>query len=54
MIAVIAKVLYRATGADVDVETLEILAIVCGAGLALSLVAAIILGLNLGAALFGE
>jgi hypothetical protein len=36
-VAAIAKVLSRASGTDIDVETLKTLAIFCGAGLLVSL-----------------
>jgi hypothetical protein len=35
--AAIAKVLFRASGTDIDLQTLKILAIFCGAGLFVSL-----------------
>lgn len=35
--AAIAKVLSRASGTDIDLQTLKILAIFCGAGLFVSL-----------------
>ncbi|WP_234680218.1 hypothetical protein [Bradyrhizobium monzae] len=52
MIAALAKAISRATGANLDVETLKILAIFSGAGLLVSLVAAMIYGQALNAALF--
>jgi hypothetical protein len=36
-VAAIAKVLSRASGTDIDVETLKTIAILCGAGLFVSL-----------------
>jgi hypothetical protein len=36
-VAVIAKVLSRASGTNIDIETLKTLAIFCGAGLFVSL-----------------
>lgn len=41
MMAALARAISRATRTDVDVETLKVLAIFAGAGLLLSLVAAI-------------
>ncbi len=38
--AALTKVLSRTTGADVDIEDLKIVLIFCGAGLLLSLLAA--------------
>ena len=38
--ATIARVLSRASGTDVDVETIKILVIFCGAGLTVSLMLA--------------
>jgi hypothetical protein len=38
--AAIAKVLSRATGTDIDVEIVKMLAIFCGAGLLISLLLA--------------
>ena len=52
MIAALAKALSRATGTNVDIETLKILVIFSGAGLLVSLVAAMIYGQALSAALF--
>lgn len=52
MIAALARAISRATGTDVDVETLKILAIFSGAGLLVSLVAAMISVQALNAALF--
>lgn len=51
MIAALAKAITRATGTDVDVETLKVLVIFSGAGLLVSLVAAMIYGQALSAAL---
>jgi hypothetical protein len=39
-VAAIARVLSRASGTDVDVETLKTIAIFCGAGLVVSLLLA--------------
>lgn len=52
MIAALAKAISRATGTNVDVETLKILVIFSGAGLLVSLVAAMIYGQAVNAALF--
>lgn len=52
MIAALAKAISRATGSNLDVETLKILVIFSGAGLVVSLVAAMIYGQALNAALF--
>ena len=52
MMAALVKALSRTTSRDVDVDGLKIILIFCGAGLLLSLVAAITYGLNLGADLF--
>ena len=52
MIAALARALSRATGTNVDIETLKILVIFSGAGLLVSLVAAMIYGQALNAALF--
>lgn len=52
MIAALARAISRATGSNVDVETLQILVIFSGAGLLVSLVAAIVYGQALNAALF--
>lgn len=52
MIAALAKAISRATGSNLDVETLKILVIFSGAGLEVSLVAAMIYGQALNAALF--
>ena len=52
MIAALAKAISRATGTNVDVETLKVLVIFSGAGLLLSLVAAMIYGQAFNAALF--
>lgn len=52
MMAALAKAISRATGTNVDVETLKVLMIFSGAGLLLSLVVAMIYGQALGAALF--
>jgi hypothetical protein len=38
--AAIVKLLYRASGTQVDVETLKIIGMLCGVGLTVSLVAA--------------
>jgi hypothetical protein len=48
MMAALTKVLWRTTGADVDIEDLKIVLIFCGAGLLLSLLAAMTYGLGLG------
>jgi hypothetical protein len=50
--AALVKVLSRSTGMDVDAEGLKTILIFCGAGLFLSLVAAMTYGLNLAADLF--
>lgn len=52
MMAALAKAITRATRTNVDVETLKVLVIFSGAGLLLSLVAAMIYGQALSAALF--
>lgn len=52
MMAALAKAISRATRTDIDVETLKILMIFAGAGALLSLVAAMIFGQALKAALF--
>lgn len=52
MIAALAKAISRATGSNFDVETLKILVIFSGAGLLVSLVAAMIYGQALNATLF--
>ena len=52
MMAELAKVLSRSTGADVDADGLKTILIFCGAGLFLSLMAAMTYGLNLPADLF--
>ena len=52
MMAAIAKAISRATGTNVDVETLKVLVIFSGAGLLVSLVAAMIYGQAFDAALF--
>lgn len=52
MIAALAKAITRATGTNLDVETLKILVIFSGAGLLVSLVAAMLYGQALNAALF--
>ena len=49
--AAIARVLSRATGTDVDVEIVKMLAIFCGAGLLMSLLLATY-GLDLSAGFF--
>jgi hypothetical protein len=49
--ATIARVLSRASGTDVDVETLKILVMFCGVGLSVSLLAASY-GLDLSAGFF--
>ncbi|MET4385692.1 hypothetical protein ABIB73_001427 [Bradyrhizobium sp. F1.4.3] len=51
MMAALAKAISRATRTDVDVETLKVLIIFSGAGLLLSLVAAMIYGQALSAVL---
>jgi hypothetical protein len=48
MMAALAKVLSR-TGAEVDADGLKTILIFCGAGLFLSLIAAMTYGLNLAA-----
>ncbi|WP_409191998.1 hypothetical protein [Bradyrhizobium sp. RDM4] len=50
--AALAKAFSRTTGREIDVGGLKIILIFCGAGLLLSLVAAMTYGLNLGADLF--
>jgi hypothetical protein len=52
MIAALARAISRATGSNVDVEILKVIAIFSGAGLVLSLVAAMIYGQAVNAALF--
>jgi len=52
MMAALAKAISRATRTNVDVETLKVLVIFSGAGLLLSLVAAMIYGQALSADLF--
>ncbi|MBR0733557.1 hypothetical protein [Bradyrhizobium japonicum] len=52
MMAALAKAISRATRTSVDVETVKVLVIFSGAGLLLSLVAAMIYGQPLNAALF--
>ncbi|MCK1388907.1 hypothetical protein [Bradyrhizobium sp. 21] len=52
MMAALAKAISRATKIDVEVETLKVLVIFSGAGLLLSLVAAMIYGQAVTAALF--
>jgi hypothetical protein len=52
MIAALARAISRATKTDVDIETLKVLIIFSGAGLLLSLVAAMIYRQALDAALF--
>jgi hypothetical protein len=52
MMTALAKAIFRATRTNVDVETLKILVIFSGAGLLLSLVAAMIYGQTLSATLF--
>ena len=51
MIAALAKAISRATGTNVDVEVLKVLVIFSGAGLLVSLVAAMIYGQAVSAAL---
>lgn len=48
MMPALTKVLWRTTGADVDIEDLKIVLIFCGAGLLLSLLAAMTYGLGSG------
>jgi hypothetical protein len=50
--AALAKAISRATRTNVDVETLKVLIIFSGAGLLISLVAAMIYGQTVSAALF--
>lgn len=52
MTAALAKAIVRATRTNVDVETLKVLVIFSGAGLLLSLVAAMIYGQVINAAMF--
>jgi hypothetical protein len=53
MMAALAKALSRSTGVDVDdAEGLKTILIFCGAGLLLSLAAAMTYGLNLATDLF--
>jgi hypothetical protein len=52
MMAALAKAISRATRTNLDVETLKILVIFSGAGLLLSLVALMIYGQAIDAALF--
>ncbi len=49
--AAIARVLSRVSGTQIDIETLKIVAIVCGIGLSVSLIAASY-GLDLSAGFF--
>ncbi|WP_199198100.1 hypothetical protein [Bradyrhizobium sp. MOS002] len=51
MMAALAKAISRATRTNVGVETLKVLVIFSGAGLLLSLMAAMIYGQAVGAAL---
>ncbi|WP_164988239.1 hypothetical protein [Bradyrhizobium betae] len=48
MMAALTKVLWRTTGADVDIEDLKIVLIFCGAGLLQSLLAAMTYGVGPG------
>jgi hypothetical protein len=48
----LAKVLYRTTGANVDVEVLKTIAIFCCSGLLLSLVMSMTFGLDLSPGFF--
>ncbi|MGX9428255.1 MULTISPECIES: hypothetical protein [Bradyrhizobium] len=52
MIATLARALSRVTHAETDVEDLKTVAIFCGAGLLLSIVAAMAFGPALGTELF--
>ncbi|MCK1653128.1 hypothetical protein IVA88_17045 [Bradyrhizobium sp. 149] len=52
MMAALAKAISRATRTKFDVETLKVIVIFSGAGLLLSLVAAMIYGQAVNAALF--
>ncbi|WP_197087436.1 hypothetical protein [Bradyrhizobium sp. LTSP857] len=52
MMAALAKAISRATRTNVDVETLKVLVIFSGAGLLVSLAAAMIYGQAFDAALF--
>lgn len=52
MMAALVKALSRTTSRDIDVEELKIILIFCGAGLLLSLVAAMTYGLSLATDLF--
>jgi hypothetical protein len=52
MMAALAKVLSRSTGAALDVEGLKVILIFCGTGLLLSLAAAMTYGINLTIDLF--
>ena len=52
MMAALAKILSRSTGADVAAEELKTILIFCGLGLLLSLLAAMTYGLNIAADLF--
>lgn len=52
MMAALAKAISRATRTEVDVEALKVVVIFSGAGLLLSLVAAMIYGQAASAALF--
>ena len=52
MMAALAKAITRATRTNIDVENLKVLVIFSGAGLLLSLVAAMIYGEALSAVLF--
>ncbi|MGY8636615.1 hypothetical protein RAD15_29495 [Bradyrhizobium sp. 14AA] len=52
MMAALARAISRATRTNVDVEILKVIVIFSGAGLLLSLVAAMIYGQALKAALF--
>ena len=52
MMAALAKVLTRSTGADVDADGLKTILIFCRGGLFLSLMASMTYGLNIAADLF--
>lgn len=48
MIASLERALSTASGANIDLDDLKTIVLFCGAGLLLSLVAAMTFGLNLG------
>ena len=52
VMAALARTLSRALGVEIDVETLEIITIFCGAGLTASLLIALTYGLDLSPGFF--